>query len=310
MTFSVLANAAFRGVRWALLSALVLDIAAACPAQAPGAAAQPASQTALSAAAPEKAAPQVPAALSAAHAEPAPKGNHEGIKVHGHWTVEVRNPDGKVVSHSEFENSLAPVTGPFALVNLVAGTYTSAGIGIGVDLNSDPFALFSFNQTTSGGVIYTGAAAVQGNISTEPGPCTGGENGTQQPDASNGCLIIPPVSDLTPPSYIATSGFIFPNLVVAAAPLQSNGFPPSSQLMLSGSILTTAAGTINDVETIFFVVNSCATPPTACTPALATSSGALSLLTEATLNGENGLPNALTVTSGQLIAITVVISFS
>ena len=34
-------------------------------------------------------------------------GSHEGIKVHGHWTIEVRNPDGRLVAHREFENSLA-----------------------------------------------------------------------------------------------------------------------------------------------------------------------------------------------------------
>jgi hypothetical protein len=35
-------------------------------------------------------------------------GSHEGIKVHGHWTIEVRNPDGSLVTHREFENSLVP----------------------------------------------------------------------------------------------------------------------------------------------------------------------------------------------------------
>jgi hypothetical protein len=33
-------------------------------------------------------------------------GQHEGIKVHGHWTIEVRNPDGSLATHREFENSL------------------------------------------------------------------------------------------------------------------------------------------------------------------------------------------------------------
>jgi hypothetical protein len=33
------------------------------------------------------------------------KGQHEDIKVHGHWTTEVRNPDGKIATHREFENS-------------------------------------------------------------------------------------------------------------------------------------------------------------------------------------------------------------
>jgi hypothetical protein len=31
-----------------------------------------------------------------------------GIKVHGHWTIIVRNPDGSVASRHEFENSLMP----------------------------------------------------------------------------------------------------------------------------------------------------------------------------------------------------------
>ena len=38
-------------------------------------------------------------------------GNHEGIKVHGHWTIEVRNPDGSVVTHQEFENALQSTGG-------------------------------------------------------------------------------------------------------------------------------------------------------------------------------------------------------
>jgi len=26
--------------------------------------------------------------------------------VHGHWTIDVREPDGTLVSHNEFENAL------------------------------------------------------------------------------------------------------------------------------------------------------------------------------------------------------------
>jgi hypothetical protein len=33
-------------------------------------------------------------------------GKHEDLKVHGHWSIEVRNPNGTVVTHREFENSL------------------------------------------------------------------------------------------------------------------------------------------------------------------------------------------------------------
>ena len=31
---------------------------------------------------------------------------HEGIKVHGHWVIDVRNPDGTLATHREFENAL------------------------------------------------------------------------------------------------------------------------------------------------------------------------------------------------------------
>ena len=30
----------------------------------------------------------------------------EGIKVHGHWTIDIRNPDGTLAQHHEFENAL------------------------------------------------------------------------------------------------------------------------------------------------------------------------------------------------------------
>ena len=36
---------------------------------------------------------------------------HEGIKVHGHWVIDVRNLDGKLVTHREFENALVVGTG-------------------------------------------------------------------------------------------------------------------------------------------------------------------------------------------------------
>jgi hypothetical protein len=46
-------------------------------------------------------------------------GPHEGIKVHGHWTIDVRNPDGTLASHRDFENSLI---GPVVLSTSLART--------------------------------------------------------------------------------------------------------------------------------------------------------------------------------------------
>jgi len=38
---------------------------------------------------------------------PSAGGPNEAVQVHGHWTIDVMNPDGTLASHSEFENALA-----------------------------------------------------------------------------------------------------------------------------------------------------------------------------------------------------------
>lgn len=45
---------------------------------------------------------------------------HQGIKVHGHWVINVRNPDGTLAEHREFENSLE-ASGAGFLVGLLSG---------------------------------------------------------------------------------------------------------------------------------------------------------------------------------------------
>lgn len=57
-------------------------------------------------------------------------GNHEGLKVHGHWTIEVRDPDGTVVTRREFENSLVTTNAPtgfFTGSQLLVGLLSGAG---------------------------------------------------------------------------------------------------------------------------------------------------------------------------------------
>jgi hypothetical protein len=44
----------------------------------------------------------------------------EGIKVHGRWTIDVRNPDGTLASRHEFNNSLVP-GGPLGGSGVIAG---------------------------------------------------------------------------------------------------------------------------------------------------------------------------------------------
>jgi hypothetical protein len=46
------------------------------------------------------------------------------IQVHGHWIIEVRDPDGTVVRHREFENALAS-PGPRLLAEVLSRTFTA-----------------------------------------------------------------------------------------------------------------------------------------------------------------------------------------
>jgi hypothetical protein len=64
--------------------------------------------------------------LLAALAMPLPAqaqdGKSEGIKVHGRWTIDVRNPDGSLASHHEFDNALIS-GGARALAGLLGKFY-------------------------------------------------------------------------------------------------------------------------------------------------------------------------------------------
>lgn len=60
------------------------------------------------------------------------RGQNEGIKVHGHWTIEVRNPDGTLVTHREFENSLQP-SGVTVLADVLNGGSVPGGWAIALD---------------------------------------------------------------------------------------------------------------------------------------------------------------------------------
>jgi hypothetical protein len=70
----------------------------------------------------------------------------DGIEVHGHWKIDVRNADGTLVSHTEFHNELLP-SGGNVLVNVLAGTEIPAGWLISL-------------SGTPGGAIAFGAASV------------------------------------------------------------------------------------------------------------------------------------------------------
>jgi len=51
----------------------------------------------------------------------------DGITVHGHWTIDIRNADGALASHHEFENALVPDSGASSLSGLLARSFAPTG---------------------------------------------------------------------------------------------------------------------------------------------------------------------------------------
>ena len=66
----------------------------------------------------------------------------EGIKVHGHWVMEVKNPDGTVAERREFNNSLVTldgdsISGDQLLAGLLSGNLVAGAPTIGF-VSGDP----------------------------------------------------------------------------------------------------------------------------------------------------------------------------
>jgi hypothetical protein len=105
----------------ATLAALILALAGSSRAQSPSTASKsaPASASTSAKVATVNTAPATPAATPKSAADPAApakaaeaaKPGSGGIKIHGHWVLEVKNPDGKLVERREFDNSLVTYNG-------------------------------------------------------------------------------------------------------------------------------------------------------------------------------------------------------
>jgi hypothetical protein len=59
--------------------------------------------------------------------------SREGIKVHGDWTIEVRNPDGTLVGRHEFKNALVAGAGDVALAGLLGRLYSTGQWRVDLD---------------------------------------------------------------------------------------------------------------------------------------------------------------------------------
>jgi hypothetical protein len=85
------------------------------------------------------------------------RASNGAIKVHGHWVIDLKNPDGTVADHREFENSLAIQQGGDALlIGMLAGYYVPGDFGI-------------LLQGAACGASNPGGCAIVKSLSTMPG---------------------------------------------------------------------------------------------------------------------------------------------
>jgi hypothetical protein len=264
-----------------LAALLAMVVSAANTGNAQSSATSAAAPAANPAAAPAKA-PASPAA------KPPAKGQHEGIKVHGHWVLEVRNPDGSVAKHVEFENNLVTPTnyptygmnGSQALVALLSGT-ASLGAAYGT---TSPFNI-NLASLNSGDVSPCGQGSLLLTVSGVP------------LGLPNSCQIT--ATSTTPPANLNT---VLTNW--------SGGQGTSSlptQLIISG---TTAAagqqGTIDSVATLIILTSTSPFTPYAWFPLTIAS---LPAQGSGTCGGTGQPPCAVSVGVGQTVMATVTISF-
>jgi hypothetical protein len=184
----------------------------------------------------------------------------EGIKVRGHWVIEVRNPDGALVKRVEFDNSLAPGGGP-RLAQYLAGAGVPARwvVELGV-----------YGGTTS--------------------PCNGG---TFNGSPLNHCYIVDSAASPMP-----TGTAVFPTLTAAA------GGANSDQLVLTGNATALVTG-----EIVYVATRQSACVNTTA-PASCNGAGINQQFTVHDLVNAQGAPTPLTIAAGQIVQVTVTLSFS
>jgi hypothetical protein len=204
-------------------------------------------------------------------------GPHEGIKVHGHWTIEVRNSDGSLARHVEFENSLDPgfsTTDSSGNVFVVPGgaAYLSA-VASGQWSVSNDWVIFLVGPSGLSKVLTATDApcALACQIGTVAiGYCSGGIS--TQPGGS--C-----------------------NLSVTAL----GTTPAFTGMRLTGSVAATQTGQVATVATLIGNLSCTASFPN-CLPA--------GVQTASFTSSTNFPGSPISIVAGQTIAVTVNISFS
>jgi hypothetical protein len=181
---------------------------------------------------------QAPSAGSkAAEEESAPAnkehagGPQEGIKIHGHWVIDVRNPDGKLVTHREFENAYS---GTHILPGIL-GRHFSLG-----------FWIVTFNAISKNYIVteplYTNFLADSYNLSVYPN--------AQETVLYLSGSFTPSTSDTI--GAVNTSAEVCPNTIPPLTPCQNGDTDPFTGTTLSPGVSFVGGQIVQVTVTITF----------------------------------------------------------
>ena len=211
-------------------------------------------------------------------AQPA-KPSSEGVKVHGHWVIDVRNPDGTLAQHRDFENSLTSPNGGDAIITgLLTGTYVY-GTWYVVESATQTGKQICSSSIASGCAIMTA---------------------THNPIITSFCES---------GNWVCKTGALTAQLIAATS-------STASTVQLQGSITASATGNVASVATwMEYCTPDTGAAMTPASPVQCTSVTASNPVPAGTGEGERPLtattlPTPITIVAGQVVTFTVTISFS
>ncbi len=278
--------------------------------------------------APHVAPSAAPAESSPAQAGKPAKGLNQGIVVHGYWKIDIRNPDGSLARHVEFENELAGTGGGNLQADQSGGALLASLLEGSVGSNTTSPLWGQYSQGLA--ILLSGANNGPGGFDYFPlgfsanlplissdGPCgTYGGTGTD-------CILTSTTNPLYDDCLYGaslnfhgyTTAACVPGLTTTANFQQTQGsLVGFISLTLQGAVTAGENSTILSVATLVTTCTSqnlstCAVP---ATPGPTGSPNAIpNMLTYYAIPAQPGASTpGIPITQGQTAAITVTLSFS
>jgi hypothetical protein len=274
-----------------------------------------------------------PAQNQYAEAAGSSKPRGEGIQIHGHWVLEVKGADGEVRDRREFENSLVTTYSPVSTADTFPGTTSGAAYLA---------ALMSGNIVPSDPAI----GFVQGTLTGDPSLwCASSFIGPTNPKIT--CYTYTTANSLWNNGILSQLGQNGNPAVNGDVSLQlgltrTATYTPSANLVFSGNYSVPVGLTsISAVQTLFagcaaspgagvtgfFVLSSTGgnsvgygtglssyetadESPKVCASGNGTAEAAVLGALTSTAVTVGTTPSPMTVTTGEIVAVTVTISFS